>query len=75
MPVEARGREGQGVTGLAWALSLAGRGQGKSQKVGLEHQEVLSTFDFPCISQSMCSGPLVKRHAKRGSGKEKSLLK
>lgn len=36
MPVEARGVEGQGVMGLEWAPSLAGRGEAKSQTVGLE---------------------------------------
>lgn len=36
MPGEARGAEGQGVIGLEWPPSLAGRGEAKSQKVGLE---------------------------------------
>lgn len=35
-PVKARGGEGQGVIGLEWAPSLAGRGGEKNQEVGLE---------------------------------------
>lgn len=33
--------EGQGVMGIEWTLSWAGREEKKSQKVGLECQEVL----------------------------------